>query len=94
MQSVEVTDLYEAAYLLTEGGRIEGVQCIPLSKSVGCSFIITGDIGSHREAFQEKRAVVNLFAFRNAYTRVNGLVHEAKKAWDREQRPRGREGER
>ena len=87
----EVTDLYEAAFLLTEGCRIEGVRCIPLSKSVGCSFTVSGEgIGSKREAYQEKRAAVNLYAFRSAYTQVSGYLVEAKKAYEREQRARAR----
>jgi len=88
---VEVTDLYEAAYLISEGCRIEGVRCIPLSMSMGCSFTVSGEgIGGKREAFQEKRAVVNLYTFRSAYTQVNGYLVEAKKAYEREQRGRRR----
>ena len=88
---VEVTDLYEAAYLVTEGCRVEGVRCIPLSKSVGCSFTVSGDgIVAKREAFQEKKAAVNLYAFRSAYTQVSGYMVEAKKAFEREQRVRAR----
>ena len=87
----EVADLYEAAYLVTEGCRIEGVRCIPLSKSVGCSFTVSGEgIEAKREAFQEKKASVNLYAFRSAYTQVNGYLVEAKKAYEREQRARAR----
>ena len=87
MERVEISDLYEAAWLLVEGCRVEGVRCIPLSRSVGCSFAVSGEgIGPKREAFQEKRAVVNLYAFRSAYTQVNGYLVEAKKAYDREQR--------
>ena len=87
MERVEVTDLYEAAYLVTEGGRIEGVRCIPLSSSVGCCLTIAAPaLTPKREAFHRKEAVVNLSSFRNAYTQVNGLVHEAKKAWGRERR--------
>ena len=99
LERVEVTDLYEAAYLVTEGGRVEGVRCIPLSSSVGCCLAINGSSLSHkRETFHRKEAVVNLSSFRNAYTQVNGLVHEAKKAWTRERSSReqrqGREVER
>ena len=91
MESADVTDLYEAAYLVTEGCRIEGVRCLPLSRSVGCSFTVTGvELGKKRETFIEKKATVNLYVFRSAYTQVNGYLVEAKKAFDREQR-RGRE---
>ena len=87
MESVEISDLYEAAWLLTEGCRIEGVRCIPLSRSVGCSFEVCGEgIGKKREAFHEKLAIVNLYAFRSAYTQVNGYLVEAKKAYERERR--------
>ena len=85
MERVDVTDLYEAAYLVCEGCQVEGVRCIPLSKSLGCCVTVAGEgLSSKRETFQLKQAAVNLFVFRNAYTQVNGLVHEAKKAWDRE----------
>lgn len=88
LEIVEVTDLYEAAYLVTEGGRVEGVRCIPLSSSVGCSFTISSalSLSEKQGAFRSKEAVVNLCSFRNAYTQVNGLMHEAKKAWKRENR--------
>jgi hypothetical protein len=92
MEHADITDLYEAAYLVVEGCRIEGVRCIPLSKSVGCSFTVSGEgIEGKREAFQEKRAAVNLYAFRSAYTQVNGYLVEAKKAYDREQRASNKE---
>jgi hypothetical protein len=87
MQRAEATDLYEAAYLVVQGGRIEGVQCIPLSSSLGCTFTISGEgITAEQEEYQQKRAEVNLYAFRLAYTQVNGLMREAKKAWERERR--------
>jgi hypothetical protein len=90
LEHADIADLYEAAYLVTEGCRVEGVRCIPLSKSVGCSFTVSGEsIEGKRETFQEKRAVVNLYAFRSAYTQVNGYLVEAKKAYERERRGRG-----
>lgn len=93
MESVEVTDLYEAAYLVTEGGRVEGVRCIPLSSSVGCCVTVSApSLTPKRETFHRKEAAVNLNSFRNAYTQVNGLVHEAKKAWVKERRNRREAG--
>ena len=93
MERVEVTDLYEAAYLLCEGCRIEGVQCIPVYRSICCSIAVAGEgLRQKREAFNDWHAEVNLHTFRNAYTQVNGLVHEAKKAWQRERSARREEG--
>ena len=87
MKRVEVTDLYEAAYLLVQGGRIEGVTCIPLSSSLGCTFTIGGEgLEGEQERYRRKEAAVNLYAFRGAYTQVNGYMHEAKKAFERERR--------
>jgi len=91
MERVEVTDLYEAAYLVCEGCQVEGIRCIPVSRSMSCSIAIAGEgIGKKQELFHDWCAEANLHTFRNAYTQVNGLVHEAKKAWWRE-RNKGRE---
>jgi hypothetical protein len=93
MKSVEVTDLYEAAYLLVQGGRIEGVQCIPLSSSLGCTFTIRGEgLEAEQDRYRRKEAAANLYAFRGAYTQVNGFMHEAKKAFERERRQLRRDG--
>jgi hypothetical protein len=90
MEKAEVTDLYEAAYLVVQGGRIEGVKCIPLSSSLGCAFTFSGDaLSLERERYRSKEAAVNLYAFRGAYTQVNGYMHEAKKAYERERRRGG-----
>ena len=89
MERVEVTDLYEAAYLVCEGCRIEEVQCIPVYRSMCCSITVSGeDLRKKREVFDDWCAVANLHIFRNAYTQVNGLVHEAKKAFARERKNR------
>jgi hypothetical protein len=94
MERAEVTDLYEAAYLVVQGGRIEGVDCIPLSSSLGCRFTFSGDgLSLERERYRSKEAAVNLYAFRGAYTQVNGYMHEAKKAYERERRRRSGGGE-
>ena len=95
MESVEIIDLYEAAYLITKGGRIEEVRCVPLTSSIlGCSIMVSDpapDLLEKRKTFWQKEAMVNLYAFRNAYTQVNGLVHEAKKAFKKELRQKGQE---
>jgi hypothetical protein len=93
MQRAEVTDLYEAAYLVLKGGRLEEVACIPLSSSIACKFTFSGEhLSQARESYQKKEAVVNLYAFRGAYTQVNGFMHEAKKNWERERRQLRRDG--
>jgi hypothetical protein len=93
MQRKEVTDLYEAAYLVLNGGRLEEVGCIPLSASLACKFTFAGEnLSRFQEQFYRKEAEVNLHAFRSAYTQVNGFMREAKKAWERERRAIRRDG--
>ena len=87
MQSVEVTDLYEAAYLILSGCTIEEVSCIPVSESLSCRMIFSGNsLEKAQDEFVAKKAVVNIDDFRRAYGQVNSYVHQAKKSFDRERR--------
>jgi hypothetical protein len=79
-ETVVVTDLYEAAYLVLEEARLEAVECIRLSGSLACSLKFSGKgLLESQDEYFSKRAVVNLYAFRQAYNQVNSLVHQAKK---------------
>ena len=88
MSLKHVTDLYEAAYLVTEGYRIEEVECIPISRTLACriSFRDEGEIEKTQSVFYSKAACVNLHAFRQAYGQVNGFVHTAKKSYEKERK--------
>jgi hypothetical protein len=87
MKVKEVTDLYEAAYLIVNGCNLLGVSCIPLSLSLACRFSFSGEnLNSLEEVYYQKEACVNLHAFRSAYSQVNSYMHEAKKSYDRQQR--------
>jgi hypothetical protein len=93
MQRKEVTDLYEAAWLVLEGGRIEEVACIPLGSRLACKFTLAGeDLNQAQEKFHAKQAVANLNEFRSAYSQVNSFMAEAKKSWERGRRELLREG--
>ncbi len=90
MQLKHVTDLYEAAYLVTEGFLIEEVECIPLARTLACriSFRDEGTIEQTLSDFYSKAACVNLHAFRQAYNQVNGFVHTAKKSYEKARKDR------
>ena len=93
MQRKEVTDLYEAAYLVLRGGWLEEVACIPPGPRLGCRFTFSGEaLSEAQEEFHAKRAVVNLNDFRSAYSQVNSFMAEAKKSRERGQRELLREG--
>jgi hypothetical protein len=83
----QVTDLYEAAYLVLSGCSLERVTCIPISKTLSCRFDFSGEnIEELLEQFRSRKAVVNLFSFRTSYSQINSYVHEAKKSYEREMR--------
>lgn len=87
MQTTEVTDMYEAAYLLLSGCRLEAVSCIPVAASVSCTMTFSGEaIEKLQEEVYAKKACVNLHAFRLAYNTVNSHVHQAKKSYEQQQR--------
>ena len=86
---VEVMDLYLACYYVLRGCTIERVTCIPTGKSLSCSFIVKGNfdlVHEIQEEYFEKKATVNLWAFRSAYNQVNSYIHQAKRSSDRELR--------
>jgi len=88
---VEVMDLYLASYYLVRGCELVAVKCIPTEKSVSCSLVVRGrgaPVGEIQGEYFEKRACVNLWAFRSAYNQINSSVHQAKKSWERDQRSR------
>jgi len=86
---VEVMDLYLASYYLLRGCELVAVKCIPTEKSVSCSLVVRGRsglVGEIQGEYFEKRACVNLWAFRSAYNQINSSVHQAKKSWERANR--------
>ena len=87
MHTADVTDLYEAAYLILSGCTLEEVSCIPVSESLSCRMTFSGaGLEQAQDEFYAKKACVNLHAFRSAYGQVNSYVHQAKKSFDRERR--------
>lgn len=93
MRRIDVTDLYEAAYLILSGCTLEEVSCIPVSESLSCRLTFSGEaLSLAQDEFLSRKAAVNLHAFRQAYGQVNGYVHQAKKSFDRERRFSRREG--
>jgi hypothetical protein len=87
MESVEVTDLYQASWLIISGCQLSGIQCIPMSGNLCCLMIFTGPrVYELQEEYFEKKASVNLWAFRSAYNQVNSCIHQAKKNFDRARR--------
>lgn len=81
---VRTSDLYEAAYYLERGCRLEAVEKVLVEgKRSECVFVV-----SHSEEpliwlmalWSRGQAEVNLTAFRSAYAQVSGYVHQSKRA--------------
>jgi hypothetical protein len=83
-ESVEVMDLYLAAYYLVKGCTLEGVEPIRVGSSTSAyNIIVRGEVPvivEVQRTFFASTAEVNLLAFRNAYNRVNNAIHHAKRA--------------
>ena len=83
METLSVTDLYQASYLLLNGCELTAVECIPMPGSIGCTMTFSGArLSELVDAWFDKSASANLWAFRSAYNQVNGYVHQAKKSFD------------
>ena len=92
MDEQYVTDLYQASYFLMNGCEITGVQCIPTGGALSCRIGFRGeDLGTLTTRWFEKRAAVNLWAFRSAYNQINSYVHQAKRSYKDNSRRREEE---
>ena len=81
MERQNVTDLYQASYLLLKGCELESVACIPVGEKLACRLTFSGeDLTCLSHQFYERQAEVNLYAFRQAYNQINSLVHQAKRS--------------
>lgn len=82
MDQQYVTDLYQASYFLMNGCELTGVECIPTGGALSCRLSFRGgDLQELTAMWFEKRASVNLWAFRSAYNQINSYVHQAKRSY-------------
>jgi hypothetical protein len=93
MERAQVTDLYQASYLLLAGCELEGIECIPTGTSLSCRMSFSGPgLEQLIQRWWDKDAEVNLWSFRAAYGQINGYVHQAKKSYNHSLRLLKREG--
>ena len=84
MDTIGVTDLYEAAFLFVNDCIFTGVECVPMAGVLGCRIIFKNDeeLALAQERFRSRDATVNLYKFRQAYNMVNSYIHQAKKSYE------------
>lgn len=85
METVAVTDLYQASYFLLSGCALTGVECAPSSgKHIQCTLFFSGqNLEGLKDNWFNRRAMVNLWAFRLAYSQIHSSIDEAKKGYFR-----------
>lgn len=80
---VRTSDLYEAAYYLERGCRLDAVESVRVEAgTTNCVFVLsqTDDLMTALAArWSRGQAEVNLSAFRSAYNQVAGYVHRMKR---------------
>jgi hypothetical protein len=82
METVEIADLYQASYLLMNGCRLEGIRCVLDAGSVTCKMSFSGsNLQPLVMSWFEKKAVVNLWAFRGAYGQICDQVMATRRAY-------------
>jgi len=90
MKTLDVTDLYQASYLLLSGCELTGVECIPTGTSISCRISFRGErVEELTQSWWDKQAEVNLWDFRSSYNQINSYVHQAKKSYDQATRRGG-----
>src|SRR6266542_3440137 len=90
METAELTDLYQASYYLLNGCEILGVACIPAGMGTSCRIAVQGaNLTALAQDWFDRKAVVNLWAFRNAYTEIHTHVQQTKRSYDVSRRFQG-----
>ena len=68
MDTITVTDLYQATWFLINGTELKEVECIPMGGQLACRLTFSGaKIPQLQELYFTREAAANLFSFRQGY---------------------------
>ena len=77
---ISTTDLYEAAFYLIEGYKLEKVEIVNQNRKEMGKFILSGEgIQKAQVVYLNGEAVVNVMNFRRTYNQLTTLVGQAKR---------------
>ena len=80
MESIRTSDLYEAAYYLSEGFPPESISCRRLNATILCDFHFSrSGLDERQQAFLTNKAHVNLLLFRRSYGEIHSYAANAKR---------------
>jgi len=83
METAELTDLYQASYYLLSGCEILNITCSKATTGTNFRIHVQGtNLATLAQAWADREAVVNLWAFRTAYTEINTYVQQAKRRFE------------
>ena len=77
---ISTTDLYEAAFYLIEGFKLETVEIVNQNRKEMGRFTLSGDeIQKKQVVYFNGEASVNIMDFRRTYNQLTTLVGQAKR---------------
>ncbi len=77
---ISTTDLYEAAFYLIEGFKLEKVEIVSQNRKEMGKFILSGEgIQKAQVVYLNGEAAVNVMVFRRTYNQLTTLVGQAKR---------------
>lgn len=80
---VRTSDLYEAAYYLEKGCRLDAVETVRVeSGKPDCVFVLSESeplMAMLAAKWSQGQTEVNLHSFRRAYSQVSGYLHRMKR---------------
>jgi len=77
---ISTTDLYEAAFYLIEGYKLEKVEIVNQNRKEMGKFILSGEgIQKAQVVYLNGEAAVNVMNFRRTYNQLTTLVGQAKR---------------
>jgi hypothetical protein len=77
---INTTDLYEAAFYLIEGFKLEKVEIVNQNRKEMGKFILSGEgIQKAQLVYLNGEADVNIMDFRRTYNQLTTLVGQAKR---------------
>lgn len=79
---VSTEDIYESAFMLTNGASIINIEVLQENSKSICRFTFSGEnLLQLQNDYYNAKAVVNLWEFRRCFNRINSLIGTARKEY-------------
>jgi len=80
MQNViRTADVWEAAFIQSQGAKIESIDCLALNGGVSCQITFQSEnLTELQKSYFSGQGYVEIFALRRAYSQIQSWIAEAK----------------